>query len=401
MKKTIGKTILAALFISTIIVGCTENEVTPLRPAPSISFITEVDYTSSDAEVFAGDTVLIGLECNWNGTDGIKTLTVYVNDVISGSPEIIPDNYAQSFQYLVKIKKSDLSTEKWEFEITDAQGVKSAVSITLSINNGVRPLPTIVFISGGNYTSADKTVLENTEVLVGLNCLWNGIDEIKNITIYKDDIMVGVPVEIPANSFASYSMDYLITKSNASTEVWKFEVLDAFGKTNTVSLTLTREIPVTIKEFTATIGAQENTVELSYYSLSNKLNYNATDAKTNYTAIDFLGSYDVTNILYLASPNSNTLPLPYDLSTWTYRNNTQFAVPSPAISVGEFDAINSDATIIAAYNSTTKPTNKAKNMQVGNVFAFLTDGGKYGIFKVTAATASTTGKVTIQIKMQL
>ncbi len=395
MKKLFVQTVLTSLFLCTIIVSCKKDSI---NPAPTITFITEAGYTSTAATVFEGDSVLIGLQCLWNGTDALKTLSISTNDVLIGSPVIISEAHSQSFIYYVKIKKSSTPIENWVFTITDAQGEKSSINITLTSNTGVRPTPTISFITGLTYTSSDKSVLESTDVLVGIHSIWNEIDAIETITVYKNDVMVDVPIEIPVGSYNEYSMDYHITKTADPTETWKFEVTDAFGAKSSVSLTLTREIPPSV--FTCTIGAQDNLAELSYYSLTSKLNYNSTDALTNQTIIDFIGAYDATNLLHLISPNAtaSTLPEPYKsvLPTWTTRNNTQFIVST--LSVGQFDAITTEAPIISAY--TGAASKKAKDLQVDKVVSFLTAGGKYGIFKVTAATASLSGKVTIQIKMQ-
>ncbi len=397
MKKTFVKSILVSLFISLIIMGCKKDEVTPLRPAPTISFITDASYITGDATVFSGDTVLVGLQCDWNGTDAMKTLTIYVNDVVSGSPEIIPENYAQTFKYLVKLTKSDLISEKWVFEIADAQGEKSSVSLTLTTDAGVRPKPTIEFITGVDYTSADKSVLESTDVLVGIHSLWNDIDAIKNITVYKNDIVADGPIDIPQNSYNDYSMDYHIIKGTHPTEVWKFEVTDAKGQKSSVSINLALIVPVTFNQ-TVTIGAQECTTDNSYYSLSTNLTYNAADASNNQGLIDFIGAYDATNFTHITSPGATiaTLPIPYptDMANWTIFNNTMFS--TTLLSASQFEAITTVDQIKSQY---LDPKKKAKDITVDYSYTFLTNGGKYGIFKVISITPGVTGKMTIKIKM--
>jgi len=289
MKKTILRTILAAFFISTVIIGCKKDEV---RPAPTISFITAAGYISTDATVFAGDEVVVGLKCDWNGTDALKTVKAYANDVIVGSPYVIPEADAQSASIEITITKTEAATEKWEFEVTDAQGEKSSVSLTLTVN-----------------TAINKIV--------------------------------------------------------------------------------------------ATIGAQENSSKSGYYSLSTKLNYNAADAKTHQSVIDFIGAYDATNFLHLVSPAAPNLPEPYltDMADWTTKNNTKFCATTVTQDV--FNSIATEDLLISSFSTDpANQKNKAKNLKVGDIYSFITSGGKYGLLKVTAAAVAANGEVSIEIKIQ-
>lgn len=292
MKNTILKTIFALMMTSLLIVGCKKDEI---RPAPNIAFITGGTYISGDATVLSGDTILVGIQCTWNGTDVIKTMTFYDNDVMVETPVDIPEAYGQGFIYNIKITKSDALTEKWVFEATDTQGEKSSVGFTLTVKN-----------TGGAIT-----------------------------------------------------------------------------------------------EFTATIGAQDNVTEYGYYSLSSHLNYNATNARTNYAIIDLLGAYDAINAVYLASPSAPGLPEPYptDMADWTGTNNTLFCITT--LSTVQFDYINRDNLLISSFSTNVaNQKNKAKSLAVNNVYSFKTQAGKYGLFKVTAVTAGSTGKVTVDIKIQ-
>jgi hypothetical protein len=293
MKKAILKTtLLVFVILGTFITGCKKDEV---RPAPTISFLVGGDYTSTDASVYAGDTVLVGLQCTWNGSDPIKTLTLYANDQMIGTPTDIPEDYQQGFIFNTTITKSEVQTENWVFEATDSQGEKNSVSLILSLDD-----------SGG-----------------------------------------------------------------------------------------------LIVEGLATIGAQDNTTDFGYYSLTTNLNYNAANAQTYQNLIDMLGAYDETNFLHLVSPNANNLPEPYltEIADWTTKNATLFC--STTFGPDQFDFINRDNLLISAFSSIPDDQkNKAKDLKVGDVYSFRTGNGKFGLFKVTEVTSGASGKVSIDIKIQ-
>jgi len=291
MKKIIINTIIVLVFAGLFATGCNKEEA---RPAPLISFITGSNYTSSDATVFAGDSVLIGIHGEWNGTDEMKTLSISANNTVLATYQLSGQD-AESFNYGFTITKTDIASELWLFEATDAQGVKNSVSLNLTTDN-----------SGA--------------------------------------------------------------------------------------------IPVNI---VATIGAQDNTTDFGYYSVILHTNYNAADAQENSDKIDFLGAYDATNETHLVSPDANNLPEPYlsEMSDWTSRNATLFCATT--WSPDQFDYINRDYLLVSSFSTNPdNQKNKAKNLKVDDVYSFKTGGGKYGLFKVTSVTTGTSGKVSIEIKVQ-
>lgn len=131
MTKTILNALLTITIAGILITGCKKEEI---RPAPTIAFHTGSDFISSDASVFAGDTVLIGIKCSWNGTDAIKILSLYANNSMVGNYQISEQN-AHGFEHGFIIIKTDAPTELWVFEVTDSQGEKSSVSLTLTVDN--------------------------------------------------------------------------------------------------------------------------------------------------------------------------------------------------------------------------------------------------------------------------
>jgi len=291
MKPKILIPILATILIGSFLTSCKKDKT--LRPAPTISFVTDAGFGHSDTAVFAGDTVLVGLSCTSNGTDAIKTITAYANDAMIGNPENIPANYANGFIYSFTITKSNTPTEKWVFEIADSQGQKSSVTITISLNSAI-------------------------------NKIW------------------------------------------------------------------------------ATIGTQLNASVFGYYSLSTNLNYNTANAFANQAKIDFLGAYDATNDLHLASPNAPNLPTPYntDMANWTSKNDTKFCATT--LSVQQFESIHTEDLLISSFSTVVaNQKNKAKSLKINDIYSFKTGGGKYGLFKVTSVTPGSAGQVSIEIKLQI
>jgi hypothetical protein len=133
MKNNVFLPILSIIFLSILATGCLKQE--ELRPAPTISFKTGGNYISGNYIAYSGESVLVGLECKWNGTDALQSLILYSN----GNPVRalnISDTSAQNLVVdTISLIKSDLDTEDWAFLITDSQGIGSYIGFTLTLNN--------------------------------------------------------------------------------------------------------------------------------------------------------------------------------------------------------------------------------------------------------------------------
>jgi len=124
--------LFAIVFISSLLINsCKEN----LGPNPSMKFITDTKYTFANDSVKVGDSVLIGLKCNWNGTDLLSGLNSYLNDglVVEKSFEFDPQVEALGMSFY--ITKTEMEEEIWQFELMDNVGQKDTLSLILTIDH--------------------------------------------------------------------------------------------------------------------------------------------------------------------------------------------------------------------------------------------------------------------------
>jgi hypothetical protein len=76
-----------------------------------------------------------------------------------------------------------------------------------------------------------------------------------------------------------------------------------------------------------------------------------------------------------------------------------FFVLTP-LSVLEFESIENDARVIAAFDP-ENIDNMANTLEVGDVYAFLLQSGKYGLLNVTAVEGTEAGTLKFDVKIQV
>lgn len=150
-----------------------------------------------------------------------------------------------------------------------------------------------------------------------------------------------------------------------------------------------------------TLGAQANTTVPGFYSVSLDKRYTMSQAADNADAVDIFCFYEAEtgNNIALASPGSGIT----DIFTgddmpdnWTVKNTTFFF--QTTLTAAQFEAVqNGDALIETSFDS-ENARRKAKDVQVGQVWAFKTQDGTYGLLNATAVTQGTNGTVTFLIK---
>ncbi len=158
------------------------------------------------------------------------------------------------------------------------------------------------------------------------------------------------------------------------------------------------------------LGAQSNATIGAFYSVSEKKVYTQALAFENQAKIDLLCFYEVTdtqtNYTTLSSPGANITGIftgETSVNNFTTKNLTKFTLPATAITVEQFDLIvDGDASIATYFNATiTSGNKKAKQLAVGNIYAFLTQDGTYGLFKVISLSnpESETGWIEFELKL--
>ncbi|MEP7169165.1 MAG: hypothetical protein ABI855_07310, partial [Bacteroidota bacterium] len=104
-------------------------------------------------------------------------------------------------------------------------------------------LPDISLKSGGNYTSSDGTVTTSDLINIGIIADKNESD-LKSYKIYSSfgngSFSLKKTYYLTPDENTHYEKDYQFIPSDKNTfETWKFEISDAAGNVNSVSVKLT------------------------------------------------------------------------------------------------------------------------------------------------------------------
>ncbi|MGC9375578.1 MAG: hypothetical protein ACP5DQ_11130 [Bacteroidales bacterium] len=152
---------------------------------------------------------------------------------------------------------------------------------------------------------------------------------------------------------------------------------------------------------TVTLGAQNNTTTGGFYSIVNDQVYTLEDAFANQELIDFLCFYELTethaNYTTIASPGANIKEIfagNYDFENWdTTKTTYLYQLEETEFTPEQFDALTKTDEIIESLYDAENAKRKAKDLKVDDIYAFQTEDGAYGIFKVTAVTQGEDGSV--------
>ncbi|HPD95751.1 MAG: hypothetical protein H6537_02930 [Bacteroidales bacterium] len=159
-----------------------------------------------------------------------------------------------------------------------------------------------------------------------------------------------------------------------------------------------------------TLGAQSNTSIGSFYSISENKVYTQETAYNNQENIDLLCFYEFDdthqNYTTIASPGSKITGIFTDETApdnWTTKNLTTFCqVSAESLTVDQFDQIKQDDAVIETYYDSVSFYKKAKVLKVDDIYAFKTQDGTYGLFKVLAVSdpEGETGWIKIELKLK-
>lgn len=263
-------------------------------------------------------------------------------------------------------------------------------------------LPTIAFKQDVGYVSANTTANYGDTLDFGITAKSNGTDNLAKFQIYVNDQKL---LDSTINT-TIFTFDFDTVKSVLDKEVWKFITTDIAGNSKTDSIIITGNFGEILTYSSKTIGAQSNTNEKGFISYNNSTaaQYTQDEAFDHQADIDMFCFYENTashvNLMTLAAPGSNitgiftgtTAPDFYSVKNVTFFVKT-------TLTTAQFDAVQNDAVIRAAFDPDNK-FKKAKLLTAGDVYAFLLQSGKYGLFKIISADGTETGTVQIAVKIQ-
>jgi hypothetical protein len=271
------------------------------------------------------------------------------------------------------------------------------------------PNPTISLKSENGYCSNDTSLLINDSVKIGIIAETQSLDA---LTHFNKTIILDTQITTIDSGFYSNTFEYekILTKGIADIETWSFYVKDRNGrKSDIISINLYKDSASIFGEIaqipSIVFGAQNNNNYGSFYSLLDQQIYTQSLAFENQSLINLLYFYDLieADANTISSPGANiddsVFPGQTGLANWTENNTTRFIL-FENILVEEFDKCQNDSLILANSFEFDSGKRKAKNLASDDIYSFVTEDGKNGLFKVIEVIGLEEGEIEISIKMQ-
>lgn len=265
--------------------------------------------------------------------------------------------------------------------------------------------PTIELRIDSGYVHSDDTVAAGKTFTVGI-IAHKGDANITNfmMNIANDSLYTYLDTGLNAEDVI---ISKTIIKGLGQKDTWTFTVRAKDGAWASVSLNIFLDTSSTFGPVitipSVILGAQHCTANGSFYDVKNNTIYFLADAFNVQDSIEMLYFYDAvtSDANTIASPNANidtsVFNGTYGLPNWTVKNETRYL--KTTLTAVDFDNFNNDSLLIATYNETLSKR-KAKNLAVGDIYAFRTANNKLGLFEVLNVFGTDAGTVEIKIKMQ-
>ena len=268
--------------------------------------------------------------------------------------------------------------------------------------------PTINFIGGTGYISANATVPAGSIIKMGVNAFANATSGAKLVKLTITRVFNNFPT-IALDSVinvSSYTLSFNTeARSEIGPETWFFKITDKDNQTNEISLTITTEATAgPINTFSMKIlGAQNAVTGSSFASIDGSV-YTLAEAKANQTHVDLMYYSGDTDFETIAAPDDPHAAEIFTHATnglqkWDTKNATRFKLITEAV---DWDAITNDAVIVqqAASGVTESRITKPGGLAAGKYLSFIAASGKKGIIKIDNIVTGKTGEITISVKVQ-
>ncbi len=177
--------LLAIIVIAGIyFTSCSKDDTTtPQDLKPVISFKTGTGLTSSDVTITVGESINLGVICTANSNSGTKLNNVKIYTIVNNAqqPSIIDSTInAAAFDATYVITFSNAFTGKLYAEVTDKDGQKNNVSLTITVETATTPLEAAADFTWQRVGGAAATGLD----MFGLK--WTSNGKAVNAQIKKD-----------------------------------------------------------------------------------------------------------------------------------------------------------------------------------------------------------------------
>jgi hypothetical protein len=265
---------------------------------------------------------------------------------------------------------------------------------------------TFDFIGSDPYISADKTVTAGSTIQFKWTI--SSPTSMASFDISKNDALVsgwGNKV-IPSASKSTYTDEASLTAdANPGTYVYTFTVYDSEGTEiihKSITITVTASSAAITKYTAKLLGASASATGSSFSTSTGEV-FGSAAAATNSAKVDFIYFYSTSAsvLAEILSPSYGSVNYSsYVTANWGTKNSTKFA-KTTAVTSSEFDAMTTDAKITSTVAGISWNTEeRVVTLAVGDIFAFKTAAGKYGLAKVTALTTGEAGSITLSVNVQ-
>lgn len=260
--------------------------------------------------------------------------------------------------------------------------------------------PTIELIAELGFITDNSLVGPAQEMKFKVSSQSNGTHVLTNFIVTSNDVRV-VDEGINSDGFLK---DVVLNKNSEPEEVIEFVVRDINGKEAKCSVTITLDESAGDTEpiwySNVVLKAQGVADGQGFMSLANGSLFTLEGAAANQSSINLVYYYDTveSDANTITSPGANIdNSIIAGLSGWSTRNTTRFIAKT--MTQEEFEGINSVLTLVDAYPTTGN--RKAKNLKVGDVYAFKDEArNKFGMFRVYSLEGETQGQITISVVIQ-
>ena len=199
------------------------------------------------------------------------------------------------------------------------------------------------------------------------------------------------------NWLVSYTHPIRRTADNGFSNLITFIGTDTQGQQ--VSESYQINVVDTLYSYSITLGGDQNATG-SFYAAIDETGqiYTVSSAFDNQEDVDLVYFYGATNQASLAAPSDTAAAVfsVYNLNAWTTRNATEIHA-----STADFTGANNSLAVQDAFDASLAQS-RASNLSVGDVIAFRTVDGVYGLISVTDIDDANgrAGTITFDVKVQ-
>ena len=264
-----------------------------------------------------------------------------------------------------------------------------------------KPTPKFDFKTGAGFTSASGNINAGNTVKIGIEA--SGSENLESVgvraqvgtaqqTIFP---LASTGDSILASKTKDISLDFEYQVGSLPTTE-KITVIVKMSNGTQTSKTINLTVSAAAKPVTDApgrqIGGQTNASYGSYWSMEVNSSKLQSEANADPASIDWVYYYGSTNDATFAAPNdatlqsSNVMNNP-NLSTWGTKNATKFKKASAGF---DFDGLTTSTQLLSEISAGAPALTAITKMQNGDVYIFVTEGGKeYGAIKIVSNTPTT------------